>query len=138
MVEGDEGGGLGHAVALDEGEPDAVPEGFELGGQGGAAGDDGPELPTQGAMHLTEAPPALPDGKALGGIELGGESREAAERMGAEALEGAGDGGADRVVGMGPELCAEVGEGESLKIGSGFSEAVQQVAVGDEELGGDV
>src|ERR1700731_4721101 len=92
MVEGDEGGGLGHAVALDEGEPDAVPEGFELGGQGGAAGDDGPELPTQGAMHLTEAPPALPDGKALGGFELGGESREAGEQMGAEELEDAGNG----------------------------------------------
>ena len=34
MVEGDEGGGLGHAVALDEGEAEAVPEGFELGRAG--------------------------------------------------------------------------------------------------------
>ena len=33
VVEGDERGGFGHAVALDEGEAEAVPEGFEVGWQ---------------------------------------------------------------------------------------------------------
>ena len=55
VVEGDEGGGLGHAVALDEGEAEAVPEGLELRGEGGSAGDDGPELPAESAVDAAEA-----------------------------------------------------------------------------------
>ena len=74
MVEGDERGGLGHAVALDQGEAEAVPEGFELGGQRGSAGDDGPELPAQRAVYAAEAPPAFPDGGELAErFEFGGE-----------------------------------------------------------------
>jgi len=46
VIERDQRAGFGHAVALDEGEAEAVIEGFKVGGEGGAAGDDGPEPPT--------------------------------------------------------------------------------------------
>ena len=47
MIQRDQRGRLGHTIALDERQAEAVPEGFEIAGQGGAAGDDGPELPSQ-------------------------------------------------------------------------------------------
>ena len=60
MVERDERGGLGHAVALHEDESERVPELLQRARQRAAAGDEGPELEAELAMNGTEAPPAPP------------------------------------------------------------------------------
>ena len=60
MVERDERGGLGHAVALHQHESERVPELLKGARQGAAAGHEGPELETELAMHCKEAPPAAP------------------------------------------------------------------------------
>ena len=55
MVERDERGGLGHAVALDQHESERVPELFERPRQRAAAGDESPELEAELAMHAGNA-----------------------------------------------------------------------------------
>ena len=60
MVERDERGGLGHAVALHQHESERVPELLKRPRQRAAAGDESPEFKTELAMHGAEAPPAAP------------------------------------------------------------------------------
>src|SRR5262249_51821344 len=58
MIEGDEGRGLRHAIALHEDKAERVPELPERPGERAAAGDERPELEAEGAMHVAIAPPA--------------------------------------------------------------------------------
>ena len=62
MVERDERGRLGQAVALYEHESERIPELFKRPRQRAAAGDEGPELEAKLAMHRAEAPPPAATG----------------------------------------------------------------------------
>ena len=66
MIQRDDGGGLGHAVTLDEHESESVPELLERARESAAAGDKCPELKAECTMHATEAPPAAPTFDRLG------------------------------------------------------------------------
>ena len=68
VVEGNERGGLGHAVALNECETEAGPELLQVFRQGGTPADEGPELPAEEPMLPAEAPPAAERGQLTGGI----------------------------------------------------------------------
>ncbi len=89
MVEGDERGGFGHAVALNDHVAETRPEEFEIGREGGAAGDERPELPAGEVMDAAEAEEALVEGPGFGGGELRGEIGEGELEMGAQEFEGA-------------------------------------------------
>ena len=82
MVDADEGGGFGQAVALDDSEAQALPEDFGVGVEGGAAADEGPELPAQSAVEAAEAPPALVETLVPGGFDLLAEPVQAAGGFG--------------------------------------------------------
>ena len=69
MIQGDERGGLGHAIALNEREAEAGPELLQIFRQGSAAADEGPELPAEEAMLAAEAPPAAERGDLLRTVE---------------------------------------------------------------------
>ena len=58
MVQRDERGGFGEAVALNDDEAEAPPELFGFGVQRRTAGDERPELPAEAVVNLPEAPPA--------------------------------------------------------------------------------
>ena len=65
MIERDERGGFGHAVALHEHEAERVPELLERPGSAPPPEIERPELEAELAMHAAEAPPALPGLDAL-------------------------------------------------------------------------
>ena len=75
MIERDERGGLGHAVALHEHESQRVPELLQRARQRAAAGDEGPELEAELAMNGAEAPPAPPGLDLLRAGDSFGQSR---------------------------------------------------------------
>src|SRR5580658_8231976 len=58
MIQTDERSGFGHAVSLNYGVAEAVPEGFHLFRQSGTAGDESPKFPTETRMDSPESPPA--------------------------------------------------------------------------------
>jgi hypothetical protein len=66
MVERDEGGGFGHAVALHDDQANGIPECLDRLRQRAPAGDERPELEAQGAVHVAEAPPAAQSVASLG------------------------------------------------------------------------
>ena len=72
MVQTDQRSGFGQAVALDHGVSQAMPEFLGLSIEGGAAADDGPELPSEPAAQGAESPPAAQKVLAFGsGIARG-------------------------------------------------------------------
>ena len=70
MIEADERSGLGHAVTLNHGISQAVPECFHLFGEGGASGNERPEFPAQKRMDFAESPPAREEMLILGAREI--------------------------------------------------------------------
>ena len=62
--------GFGEAVALNGGVAEASPEFFGVAVEGGAAGDEGPEFPSELTMDAAEDPPAVQEVFAFGGAKL--------------------------------------------------------------------
>ena len=60
VIEGDERGGLGHSVALNQRQAQPVPECLLLCGDGRRAGDYRPEPPAEGAVDAAKFPPSPP------------------------------------------------------------------------------
>src|SRR5271168_3553922 len=90
VVEGYERSGLDHTVALDERDADGVPEVLQLLWQCRATGDDGPELPSEGAVDLAESPPLFRDRWLFRRVfQLCGERIETAEQVASQQLQDA-------------------------------------------------
>ena len=70
MVQTDERGGFCHAVTLNHGVPQAVPEFFRPFGQRRASGNESPEFPTQQRMDAPESPPAQKKVSLLGACDI--------------------------------------------------------------------
>src|ERR1700694_2891194 len=70
MVHAYERRGFGEAIALNRGVSQASPEFFGVAVESGAAGDEGPELPSKLAMDAAEDPPAVQEVFAFSGSEL--------------------------------------------------------------------
>ena len=56
MIQADQGGGFGHAIALHDGVPDAFEEFLGFGRKRRAAGDERPELPTEAPVDKAKHP----------------------------------------------------------------------------------
>ena len=69
IVDADQRSRFGEAVSLDDGEAEASPEFFAFAVEGGAAGDEGPEFPSELAVNAAEDPPAAQEVFALSGGE---------------------------------------------------------------------
>ena len=78
MVQRDERRGLGQAVALNDDEAQPPPELFGLGIERSAAGDEGPELPSELVVDSAEAPPAAHEVLVFRRLELALEARQPA------------------------------------------------------------
>ena len=65
---------------------------FEIGRHGRAAGDDRPELPSQGAVDAAEPPPLFQDRKLFGTGQFLRQIVESAQQMGTEKLQHARNG----------------------------------------------
>ncbi len=76
MVEGDERGGLGHPITLDDRVAKSSPEQLKLRWQRRTARDQRPELPARKAVNAAEAHEPLVDRPAFGGGELRAEIGE--------------------------------------------------------------
>src|SRR5581483_615794 len=81
VVQADQGGRFGEAVALYDAEAHASPELFGFGIERGAAGDECPKLPTEEAMDLSHPPPAHEKVPAIGSRPRLPELREFALRF---------------------------------------------------------
>src|SRR5260370_42706375 len=70
MVDADERGGLSQSVALDDDEAQPPPELFGFGVESCTARNQRPELPSEAAVNLAEAPPAAGAGVLGRGLPM--------------------------------------------------------------------
>jgi len=87
--------GFRHSVALHKHEAQRVPELFQRAGQGSAAGDEHPELQSEGLVNTAEANPAPPRPNPRGSSSPIGQARINAFKMRLEQRQHPGHGGQD-------------------------------------------
>ncbi len=71
MIQRHDGRGLGKSVALNDDEPEPVPEFFEHGIERRGTRDHRPEFPAEAAVHMAESPPTSPPTRAGARSERG-------------------------------------------------------------------
>src|SRR5438132_7880517 len=70
MIDADERRRLSHAVALNDCKAQPLPKAFGVRIEGGAAGNEGPELPAEHSMNTPKCPPPEDEVAAFGGYDF--------------------------------------------------------------------
>src|SRR2546422_10887294 len=70
MIDADERRRLSHAVALNNRKAEPSPKAFGVRIEGGAAGNESPEFPSEHSMNTPKCPPAQDEVPAFGGFNF--------------------------------------------------------------------